>query len=165
MAKPGEHTYAPITCARTNPTWSPSPLSSLSATPLPLSVARHCALCLQFQLWLFPLCLPCQHDIWRVDIFIDFGIYSYCRLSVPPRTSSAPVHCPLPFRLSVGIPSCRCFFAAWKLIKNVCSPMLGPIPSHTLCLSLCVRVCGRTRCHIAHTPSGTNWTWAHAGTA
>lgn len=28
MAKPGEHTYAPITCARTNPTWSP--LCSLS---------------------------------------------------------------------------------------------------------------------------------------
>lgn len=163
MAKPGEHTYAPITCARTNPTWYPLP-SVLSLPPLPQPVARHCALCLQFQLWLFPLCLPCQHDIWRVDIFIDFGIYSYCRLSVPPAPPLLLSTVPFPSVSRLAFPVAVVFLQPESWLRMSAVPCWGPFPV-VLCLSLCVRVCGRTRCHIAHTPSGTNWTWAHAGTA
>lgn len=144
MAKPGEHTYAPITCARTKPVCpadSTAPLhccvhcvcNSSSVSSLSLSLSQ-CVSALST--WH----LACWHFYWLWHLLV------------------LPANCPLsclPLHLSVGIPSCRCFFAAWKLIKNVCTvPCWGPFPArvHSVpvcCLSVRLSVCVCVVGHVA----------------
>lgn len=160
MAKPGEHTYAPITCARTNPTFPPphcplSTHSSSAGTPSLCIASAIPVLTLSSLSALSTWHLACWHFYWLWHLLVLPTVCS-------PRPSSAPV--PFPFVSQLAFPVAVVFLQPESWLRMSAVPCWGPFPA-ILCLSLCVRLCGRTRCHIAHTPSGTNWTWAHAGTA
>lgn len=130
MAKPGEHTYALITCARTKP----PPLSpSLS---LSLFVLHCCALCLQFQLWLFPL----SPSVCLCLVNMTFGVLTFLLTLASTGTADCALPsdlCPCVCQLAFPVAVVLLQPESWLRMSAV--PCWGPFPASAV--SACARVC------------------------